>query len=278
MPNSGLITTSETLLTYRELKIPASEFAVPAGFALVGAPRLENGGQVSAAKAPAQNASLEMSEEERQLRLAAIRAEQARRARDRAALQQSPSTTRWQIADCVPSVVVVETSSGLGTGFYVAPDIIVTNAHVVGNDPTVRVRRNGEVTNGNVIAMDVGRDVAAVRVTAVGRPLTLAKDDPPLGAVIWVIGNPEGLESSVNRGSVSQVRVVPDRVGNKVRRIQHDAPTSPGSSGSPVIMDGGVVIGLHTYTRASGNSLNFSLHAAEVAASLRESGISIGGR
>jgi hypothetical protein len=41
LPNNALITTSETLLTYREMKIPASEFAVPAGFALVGDPITE---------------------------------------------------------------------------------------------------------------------------------------------------------------------------------------------------------------------------------------------
>lgn len=38
---TGMITTSETLLTYREMAIPASEFAVPKGFALVGDPITE---------------------------------------------------------------------------------------------------------------------------------------------------------------------------------------------------------------------------------------------
>jgi hypothetical protein len=41
MPNNQTITTSETLLTYREMKIPASEFAVPKGFALVTDPITE---------------------------------------------------------------------------------------------------------------------------------------------------------------------------------------------------------------------------------------------
>lgn len=41
MPNNQTITTSETLLTFREMKIPASEFAVPKGFALVTDPITE---------------------------------------------------------------------------------------------------------------------------------------------------------------------------------------------------------------------------------------------
>lgn len=41
MPNNQVITTSETLLTFREMKIPASEFAVPKGFALVTDPITE---------------------------------------------------------------------------------------------------------------------------------------------------------------------------------------------------------------------------------------------
>jgi len=37
----GLITTSETLLTFREMKIPDSEFAVPKGYALIADPLSE---------------------------------------------------------------------------------------------------------------------------------------------------------------------------------------------------------------------------------------------
>jgi S1-C subfamily serine protease len=47
------------------------------------------------------------------------------------------------VAHISSAVVMIETSTGRGSGVFVRPDTIVTNAHVAGNDVSVRVRRAG---------------------------------------------------------------------------------------------------------------------------------------
>jgi V8-like Glu-specific endopeptidase len=37
--------------------------------------------------------------------------------------------------------VRVETAGGFGSGFFIAPDTLLTNAHVVGSNTTVSIRR-----------------------------------------------------------------------------------------------------------------------------------------
>lgn len=57
-----------------------------------------------------------------------------------------------------------------GSGFIVRPDgLILTNAHVVGNNSSVLVRlHDGTILKGIVQAIDPVSDLATVRVSAVG--------------------------------------------------------------------------------------------------------------
>jgi hypothetical protein len=45
------------------------------------------------------------------------------------------------IGTALPAVVRVETNSGSGSGFYVKPDTILTNVHVVETNLLVTIRR-----------------------------------------------------------------------------------------------------------------------------------------
>jgi serine protease Do len=74
---------------------------------------------------------------------------------------------------------------------------------------------------------------------------------PLKGSDIFVIGNPEGLESTVSKGIVSAIR----EEANKV--IQISAPISPGSSGSPIMDMEGSVFAIATYQHTEGQNLNF---------------------
>src|SRR6185436_16996877 len=65
------------------------------------------------------------------------------------------------VARVSPAVVVVETSTGRGSGVFVPNDTIITNAHVAGTDLTVRVRR-------------AAGDTMTARVDSVARDLDLA--------------------------------------------------------------------------------------------------------
>jgi tetratricopeptide (TPR) repeat protein len=171
-----------------------------------------------------------------------------------------------------PSVVSIVTYDNRGqrltrgSGFFTAPDRIVTNRHVIEKAYKAEVH----LTNGNaynvrgVLAVDGAGDIALLQVevpASLASPLQVVRTTPQEGERVVVIGNPLGLEGSVSDGIVSAVRDIP----NFGRIIQITAPISPGSSGSPVINMQGQVIGVATLQLTEGQSLNFAIPSDRVA-------------
>ena len=109
------------------------------------------------------------------------------------------------------SVVVIRNpNDGLGTGFYIAKNIIITNSHVVEGSNFVDIElRNGTSSFGKVIKSDSDLDIALIRVEASGRPVSFAnKFQISIGERADVIGHPRGLTFSLTRGIVSAVRTM----------------------------------------------------------------------
>lgn len=77
-----------------------------------------------------------------------------------------------------------------------------------------------------------------------------------VGEKVVAIGSPQGLENTVSDGIISAIRS-----DNSVRYLQITAPISPGSSGSPVLNENGVVIGIATMQMREGQNLNFAVSA-----------------
>ncbi|HKP70730.1 MAG TPA: tetratricopeptide repeat protein [Pyrinomonadaceae bacterium] len=170
-----------------------------------------------------------------------------------------------------PSSVAVETfdSKGntisRGSGFFIAPDRIVTNRHVIERSSRVEVHLiDGKkfVVKG-VLAVDGEGDLAMLQVDVPRQfafPLPIVRTVPQEGESIVVVGNPFGLEGSVSNGIVSAVR----EISGYGRIIQITAPISPGSSGSPVVNMSGQVIGIATLQAAEGQSLNFAIPSERI--------------
>ena len=79
----------------------------------------------------------------------------------------SPADIGEQLGDAVWEVTTdaCGTDSG-GSSFAVAPDIFITNEHVIGPDMTpTLISRNGETLEGVVIGKDRELDVAVVRIS-----------------------------------------------------------------------------------------------------------------
>lgn len=175
------------------------------------------------------------------------------------------------------SVVAVYTGSGsLGSGFFVAPDVVLTNWHVVENTPFVEMKLyDGRQTFGSVLGKDARLDVALVRVEHRGRPVAFYTGrtlDP--GAQVEAIGHPQRLEFAITRGIVSAIRRhysinLPQGAGEDVLYVQTDAPISPGNSGGPLFLDNRLV-GMNTWGRADGQNLNFAIHYSELLSFLNE--------
>jgi len=150
-----------------------------------------------------------------------------------------------------------------GSGFIVSSDgMIITAAHVIDGATTAVVRlQNGEELNvEGVIAIDVARDFAIVRVAGFDLPTVPLgnADDLSVGQRIIVIGAPM---NAALAGTLSDGLLAGDRIIAGTRTLQISAPTSPGSSGGPVLTDEGQVIGLVVsgITGAGAENLNFAL-------------------
>lgn len=143
-----------------------------------------------------------------------------------------------------------------GSGFFIAPHLVVTNLHVIKRAHEGVVKPVGDDTTykiTDVIAFNLRHDVCVLYVAdAKGTPLPTSRDEAEVGEDIVVAGNPEGLEGTFSKGIVSAIR---DDTG----LIQIDAPISPGSSGGPVVNEHGEVIGITVSSFTEGQNLNFAV-------------------
>ncbi len=156
------------------------------------------------------------------------------------------------VAEAVgPAVVLIQTQSGLGSGFIYDPSgLIMTNAHVVGGSSQVQVRlADGATYEGEVLGADTSTDVAVVQIDPDGDlPVArLSGSEPRVGQTAVAIGSPFGLEQTVTAGIVSALdRGVPNELGVTVNMIQTDAPINPGNSGGALVNRSGEVFAMNT--------------------------------
>lgn len=164
-----------------------------------------------------------------------------------------------------PSVVVLitEDQSGdkyLGSGFFVDTDVLATNYHLIKGATKIVARRVGQrhAYQAFIIDFDEDRDLALLRLRgSIARPLTLSKGRVAVGDVVYVAGNPKGLEGTFSQGIVSALR------GNDY--VQITAPISRGSSGGPVMNSRGEVVGVAVGMIEEGQNLNFVVPVSDLA-------------
>ncbi len=174
------------------------------------------------------------------------------------------------------SVVVVHNPKGsLGTGFYIAPDLILTNYHVIEGAQFVEMKlRNGLETFGKVVKSDVRLDLAVIKVQARGKPVTFHSGSIQLGATVEAIGHPRGLDFTITRGVVSALRTRPSIFGvggKEVLFVQTDTPINPGNSGGPLYLgDKVIAVNDNKIVGKGTEGIGFSIHFDEVKEFLKE--------
>ncbi len=196
-------------------------------------------------------------------------------------------------ADEATVFIVTEKSGqsgiGLGSGFFVTPNLIATNLHVVhGVLPSdIVFKRVGQEEFQPIMSVryqDRNHDLAVLRVLKSRvKPLYLGNSDTvKKGETVYVAGNPRGLEATVSKGIVSGQLTSPgtdykafEFVRKGVKLIQIDAPISSGSSGGPVMNDRGEVIGVATVGSvvADAQNLNFAIPSKHLKSLLTRHGV-----
>jgi S1-C subfamily serine protease len=143
-----------------------------------------------------------------------------------------------------------QVGGGSGTGWVVAGERLVTNAHVVSNARFLTVEKENDpkkyVATVEHIAHDC--DLALLKLDDPAffkgtKPLDIG-GIPELETVVAVYGYPIGGERmSVTQGVVSRVdfRTYTHSVVDQHLTVQIDAAINPGNSGGPVMQDGKVV-------------------------------------
>ena len=166
------------------------------------------------------------------------------------------------VSRAMPALVRVESPDSFGSGFFIAPDTIVTNAHVVGSQSSVSIRRiDGKTMLARVETTAPEFDVAIMRISNPDphqATLTMASGvSARAGQEIIALGTPLGLQNTVTRGIVSAVREV-----GGVTLVQTDAAINPGNSGGPLLDRAGAVIGIATMRIGSSAAQGLSFGVA----------------
>jgi putative serine protease PepD len=152
-----------------------------------------------------------------------------------------------------PQVVQIQTNQGLGSGVvFDSNGDIVTNNHVVQGVKNVTVTlSDGKQFKGTVRGTFPPNDVAVVRVQNPSglTPATFADSSKlRVGEIVFAIGNPLGLQSSVTNGIISALaRTVTEPGGAALPdTIQTSAPINPGNSGGALVNLESQVVGIPT--------------------------------
>lgn len=180
-----------------------------------------------------------------------------------------------------------------GSGFFVGPDLVVTNNHVVEGAPEDRIfvtnRGLGQQYPVTVIKTagpfgSTGRDFALLRVHGVNAPhFTLLKPDHSLKLQsVIAAGYPDDLlgdwrggtdpvpDLAVTDGTVNAEQVLTQGTP----AIVHSAPISQGNSGGPLVDMCGRVVGVNTFVRQGAlRNLNFALSSDDLLAFLESAAL-----
>jgi S1-C subfamily serine protease len=155
---------------------------------------------------------------------------------------------------------------GQGSGVIVDSNgIILTNAHVVNQADQVSVNlKDGRTFDGKVLGADSVTDLAVIKIEGQDLPTVPLGDSDQVRVGDWAIavGNPLGLDNTVNLGIISTLNRHSAKVGIPDKRLdflQTDAAINPGNSGGPLLNDRGEVIGINTAIRADANGIGFAI-------------------
>ena len=215
----------------------------------------------------------------------------------KAAAKMAPASLAQALEQA--TVLVVSAGGDSGSGFFVAPNYVVTNHHVVGRaapgsealvlSKHLKTGYIGTVVATSQTGQGTAADFAVIKVDDVPagsvRPLPLAAEPAALSDVI-AAGYPSiaiAQDRNLRRLLAGDLKAAPEvvltkgtvsAIQNKERNtpmVLHSADISAGNSGGPLIDSCGRVVGINTYivTSRQTTKANYALGSSWLAAFLR---------
>lgn len=168
--------------------------------------------------------------------------------------------------DVSPSIAFVETDIGTGSGILVERNLLLTAAHVVWPQRTVRVSFPGgnSTDTATVVGTDLLADLALVDVSGIPNlPATVTigdGEDLPIGSTVYMIGYPaepeRNPEPTISAGILSRIR---EWRSESWTFLQSDAAVVGGQSGGALVDADGNVIGVTNFQLATEYGISGSL-------------------
>ncbi|MBL0919215.1 MAG: trypsin-like peptidase domain-containing protein [Hydrogenophaga sp.] len=183
---------------------------------------------------------------------------------------QAPLPPETLFEQASPSVWVVRSFDGngrpllQGSGVVIGSGRLITNCHVLRQARSVNVGRENVSFGATLEHADPERDLCQLRVANFHAPAVAiaTPDGLRVGARVYAIGAPRGMETTISDGLISGLR---RNAQDQLDAIQITVPLSPGSSGGGLFDAQGRLIGITTFGLRDAQNLNFALPAAWIA-------------
>lgn len=174
------------------------------------------------------------------------------------------SCGRNEVIKAIDSVVRIEGDEASGSGFWIYPNIVLTNNHVISFNKNPKIiDNNGTSYAARIVATDSVRDLALLEVGGnLHKVLKWRQDPVSLLDDVYVLGFPFNSQNiSVTRGIVSSL--THDEYDDR-EYVQTDAALNEGNSGGPLVDQCGRVIGINTMTIWNSENVGFATKANQV--------------
>ncbi|MCW2554564.1 MAG: hypothetical protein QOE74_1848 [Mycobacterium sp.] len=165
-----------------------------------------------------------------------------------------------------------------GSGFVIAPNRVMSNAHVVAGSESVTVEADGKTYDATVVSYDPDADISILDVPDLpSTPLQFDMQEAPTGTDAVVMGYPGGGEFTATPGRIREIIQLngPDiyhttTVTREVYTIR--GTVRQGNSGGPLIDKDGKVLGVVFGAAVDDADTGFVLTSNEVAKQMAKVG------
>lgn len=161
-----------------------------------------------------------------------------------------------------------------GSGFFISPTHVVTNAHVVAGIGSPKIIVGDRPVSSSLVWFDAAMDLAVLMVSSPhAQYLTLSEQTPSNHTPVLIIGYPRGGDRASQPGNVTDLvkALGKDIYGNResIREVLAiQSSIVQGNSGGPVLNKEGDVIGVVFATSTTYNNIGYAVSSSSVHSSL----------
>lgn len=179
----------------------------------------------------------------------------------------SPESLFEQVSPSVWSLRTQDSTGRVlsqGSAVVIAPGRLITHCGLLARASTVSVSRENITYSATLEYPDPERDLCQLKVANFNAPAVrvVSSESWRVGARVYAVGNPRGLETTISDGMLSGVR---RNERSQLEALQITVPISPGAIGGGLFDAQGQLIGVTALLNKDGQALNVAVPATWIA-------------